>query len=67
MAKSKGGGGNSANRMNKQANEKLADIHTAAKSLAGPRSYEKAGYPAYPQTLHINKGVSKRARVAGSD
>lgn len=66
MAK-KSTGGKGAEKINRQANHRMANIETAAKSLAAPRSYEKGGYPAYPETLHINRDVTKKARISGED
>lgn len=52
MAKNSGGG--SGQKINSAVNVKRGDIHTAAKSLAGPTDYPK-GYPAH-DSLH--NGVS---------
>lgn len=47
-------GGSKGEKWNMAVNERLADIHTAAKAQNAGVSYEK-GYPAH-DSVHINEG-----------
>lgn len=56
--------GTSGQKIDRQAMAKVGDIFTAVKSLAEPKDYSK-GYPAHPETKHIN--TKGGARLKGSD